>query len=550
MFEFKRKKTLFFKKIYRLPKKMTSTTIHQLHHYALVNVFSFLDAKSLLNASRVCKAWSEKIGSSPVTMNKFKLKLWDWKSFEDDSKCYWKHYNVEINFTVTSNQVLAEDAPGDAELYMKILEKFDFTGTRNFSYIRPNADFRLLSKMPMLEKLELNFETMPEQSESSFQQLNFPRLRSLSIRWDSSPSHILKFINAKNLETLKLRTLKGRPRPNETIEDNDLTNLLKGMAKLKKLTMYDHVLAKMINDQQYFDFQLTDLSCGFEPTLSILNMEKFNQFLRSQSASLVSFNFVCSVLIPMPMIETILSCKKLSSVSLNSTRTGAFSLPENGNMYNQIEPSRVIKELTIRRYVSKDPLRHFLGKCPNIKWFKFEEAYDDIINDISHFCPNLKGLKMDDCRRVPEKSLARLNFLQIQKLTRPVELSTFLERHPSITTISLKEVSGDAARPCEIKIFLKTIVRSHLIFRHKCHPYTKHEMAVVLANSKYEKKNGNFVSLQIILHGSSLISRYLNFLDEKEWKIEEREDVKAKLLGSLAPKTRILNVKRSMISGS
>lgn len=524
---------MFFKKIYRIPKKMSSTTIHQLHHYALVNVFSFLDAKSLLNASRVCKAWSEKIGSSPVTMNKFKLKLWDWKSFEDDSKCYWKHYNVEINFSVTSKQVLAGDAPGDAELYMKILEKFDLTGTRNFSYIRLNADFRLLSSMPMLEELELNFETMPEQSESSFQQLNFPHLKILSIRWDSSPSHILKFISAKNLETLKLRrTLKGRTRPNEAIEDDDFTDYLKGMTKLKKLTMYDHALAKMINDQQNFDFQLTELSCGFMPTLSTLNMEKFNQFLRSQSVSLVNFNFVCSVLIPMPMIETILSCKKLLSVSLDSTGIGAFSLPDNGNLYNQIEPSRAIKQLTIRRYVSKEPLRHFLGKCPNIKRFKFEEAYDDIINDISHFCPNLQGLKMDDCRRVPEKSLARLNFLQIQNLTRPVVLSTFLERHPSISTISLKEVSGDAARPCEIKKFLKTMVRSHLIFRHKCHPYTKLELAVVVANSNYEKKNGNFVSLQIILHGSALISRYLDFLDEKEWKMEEREDVKAKLLGS------------------
>lgn len=108
----------------------STTTIHQLRSFTLIRIFSFLDAKSLLSASRVCKAWSEHIGSSPRTMSKFKLNLRKCYYPSECDRYEWKHVNVEMNFT------RSHLCHSTNKSFMKLLNQFNFSETRSLTFTK------------------------------------------------------------------------------------------------------------------------------------------------------------------------------------------------------------------------------------------------------------------------------------------------------------------------------------------------------------------------------------------------------------------------------
>lgn len=190
---------------------MEESTGHKFPSEAILDIFKYFDAKTLLNASLVCKDWSDLIGSSKVTMEKFKLCI-DKKnlsSMGDNIK--WKHLNVEIRF--------GNDPPMSSDFFKKALETitktFDFSSTRNLTIATmETADvsqiMMLLSQLPKLESLCFTLETCDAFEEANIKCVELPQLKTLTIYYEGAQNFVLKYLKAEQLVELKIMKIQRR----------------------------------------------------------------------------------------------------------------------------------------------------------------------------------------------------------------------------------------------------------------------------------------------------------------------------------------------------
>lgn len=214
---------------------MVLTTIQRLSNEVILLIFEYLDEKSLLNASLVCKDWSELISTSTATMKKFKLCLNRRNMPSKGDHLKWKHLNLEIRIAIST---IISDAYFN-ESMENIINSFEFSCTKNLIFTtmeKPDLQqiIELLTRMPQLENLCILLLDCPKVfEETKLKHVELSKLKTLTFFYHGKNKILIKFIKAEELSELKLVELKGTYRYRDVIP-----NFVKSCSKLKKCILY------------------------------------------------------------------------------------------------------------------------------------------------------------------------------------------------------------------------------------------------------------------------------------------------------------------------
>lgn len=482
---------------------MVSITIVQLPSENILHIFEFLDAKTLLNASQVCKNWSDLIGSSTTIMKKFMLYL---NEGEIPVDLKWKHTSVKI--AVYYNPF--------KETMKKVASAFDISRMRNLTAIitqkfDSSIMLGLLSQMPKLENFRLHLITCRNDfDESKMKQLTLPNLNVMEIFWHGRSNYIFKFMKAEQLSELKLIKNYG-----DYTSDKIIPNFLKGCSKLKKMFLYGAAFQDIIELHQEFDFQLEVFRLANNVLYEVKDQENFNKFLASQSSSLSVLCFYSTAEFRLENIRSIFNLKALTRLVFEQCYI-------NDELFcNNLESNLIttLIELTIvEGNINQQPenfTKRFLEKSPNLKRLQLQCLFEGALKHISIYCPKLETLAVEEVSDSldTDSNLANLRHLEVYAFSN--KWLSLVVSCPSIESLDVKKVSESQILGKELDVVFKEIKLSHLILKSEC------SHCDIFVNNNYNINNMSFKTLRLNFDSILDLVMFELTLDEMQWSIED-----------------------------
>lgn len=195
-----------------------NSTINVLPIEIISKIFDFLDHKSMLNASLVCKTWNEVISSSEIFLNSTKLVM---LVTADSKTCLTRKYR-SILMKLVDQTLLGRRFLNQMKNICKILTKIVIQGPSSIS----SKDFITFFKMcTNLQHLEIN-NVSQNGSTSANLSVGFPKLEFIHL---DACNWILKFIEVNTLKTLVFEACNYDP------NDDEQSAMVKFFNKLEKL---------------------------------------------------------------------------------------------------------------------------------------------------------------------------------------------------------------------------------------------------------------------------------------------------------------------------
>lgn len=431
---------------------MSQTTINQLSDDIVLLIFDFLDARSLKSASKVCKNWSDLIGSSTSTMKKFKMVIKRIYYSLKEEEFKWKHHNVEISLDLVGS--FNDDKYEDE---MDIVNAFDFSRTRSLKFEQFSAFTMLLQQMPLLEELTFQqFNRFTDFDKLKTRHMVFPNLKTLHIYCCRQPMYVLRFIHAKNLTDLSIHIV-----PTQSTPTNIVLGFVKGCSKLQKLSIDSDGSKQLLDHQQDFDFKLTEFKLHKYFEISNTNRNNLTRFLIAQLPTLQSLELNCKILEPEPAFNAIFLSTCLTKISID-----AASLPADDDFYRYLRPLVMLIELKIQigGLTTKNATNNFLKICPNLKILDLEHSFIKTFNHLADHCPKLVEISIDEVKGRLDKNkkfvdLKSLKLLRIKKFSNWVSV---LVGSPSIDNLEVELIDRNNKDDQYYYAFLQTPSLSRL----------------------------------------------------------------------------------------
>lgn len=353
-------------------EEIEAITIEHLFDEVLVEIFSFLDAKSLRIAALVCKKWDQLIGSSAMTMDKFQLRMCDYLSdeilplqkFDRDIRKF------DFNFcSARKHQNVYLSSRGDA---VRALNNFNLSQVRTFIiHMYELTNFELLwtiiSSLSMLKCL--TFFTFKSEALGSFNapQLNLPRLTKLRIY--NQTGNPFQLIKADNIKYFSCRNIEDPHR---------ILSFLKSCEELESLILYPPAFAKLLAVDNLLDvkFELTYFQT-FSALDSVIHAKKVSKFLLSQAGSLTKLSIVDGPSIWRDIYMVIFMLRKLTTLHIYG-KDFAYD-----SAFYAVEPLTSVKVLkTYMHQMGADRFGRFFMKFPNIDTLSLILTESQTLSDV------------------------------------------------------------------------------------------------------------------------------------------------------------------------
>lgn len=435
-------------------------TIEPLCDDVLLEVFSNLSAKEVKEASLVCNKWDQLIGSSGVTMKKFKFII-------NNENLELRHKNFGSSRSHQNYDVSVELLGDTSDLsHVKSLDLYGVS-----SIFSSSSDLmKVLSKMTSLEKLNLNTGRISDRLNESAKLVELPRLKTLLITKEYF--QILEFIEAKALHDLQCIGSSS---------EDDYKIIGKSLAKyskLKRLTLrscmeiFEHI------DVSEIKFKLNSFEIyhvKVNPAQVDLFTETFTKFLSLQAASLKDLRFDFGMFqtedgqrITKEILQiTFNNCKNLSSLDIRN-----LSIPNRGNFYQNLSPNKSLKSLKVHWNFEDEAVEGLLRNSPNLEKLQAEYCYieNDGINCIATMCKKLVHLDAFKMTGIADDDaiFENLKYLDISKIEYSFDpLVSVVTKCPLIERVQIKECRNLEALPVDLIMEQPKI--EQLIAANKCY---------------------------------------------------------------------------------
>jgi F-box-like len=433
------------------------TTIDNLSNEILLEVFSSLDAQSLRNASLVCKNWDELIGSSAVTMKKFKLRMNLQKieviARESDILPSYnrKHVNVDIFYENVFDQIT------------EFIGHFNVAQVRNLKLYGPQTVengklLTFLSNMPLLENLDFSPFLVSYETDSKPCELN--HLKRIHI--DSVNCAALKFIVARKLEKIEVHGYRV-----PKIEDvQSLVDFLKTAKNLQKLEINQHMFTRIFDseNQPQLRLNLTFFEMSYQCKMSASTEKNFTSFLRSQASTLTHLNINNSSNIPSKAYAVIIS----QLTNLSTLLIDVSNVPSQRTFYEKLTPSTSVKSLHLHEvFPNDDAAKGFLGNFPNVeKMVLHNQNVGDYINYIAAYNTKLEDFELLSivATLAADARLNNLKVLTISTIRDSDAWISLVKACPSINKFSVAWVDKDTIMEREVNFLTQQPTLQHLKF--------------------------------------------------------------------------------------
>lgn len=488
-------------------------TIDNLSDEVLLEIFKFLDAKTLHNAALACKNWDKVIGSSMVTMKKFKVSVYceNVQSMSADTVNLYhrKHVNLAVHRIGST-------------LTLKTIENINVAFVRNFKLteIDDIEDLmKILAKMPLLETLNLRcLSDCSDENRSKIPVLSLPRLKQLEIALEFR--EFLQYFDVKTLTKLRIGYLISGD--DDACYHPFIVDLLRKNRNLESLTVCN-IFSKI--SESYFEFHLKHLSASFQNTESF--EKNFSTFLISQASSLESLEFEeisklnQTSLYSEGVVKTIIT--KL--YRLSTLRIDIANLPENQDFYENLSPNTSLKSLHVAEHENlriEDFFKGFLSKFPNVEKIFFGSCttFSSLKFDISciaAYCPKLTEFSISALSRPIASNVRFMNLkkLNCYSIVNSNSWMSLLASCPSIEHFTLSSCNQKTMKKEDVEFILDQKSLRHLSIRGHIHTY-RIVFEVIKTNHKRLR------SLEFILSKRTI--RFEFHTERSEWNFQEAED--------------------------
>lgn len=413
---------------------MEAKTIEDLSEYALLEIFGKLDCLSLKYAALVCKSWNNLIGSSAVTKNTFRFKVYSWmivghtkssrkhRSLGFGMRDNQENSNKVYNFLLNCDLSLVEDI----EVYAVADSSMD--------------GMELLARMPNLR--EGSAIDLLQKSPSDFR-VNLPKLKKL---WLSRNLGFLDYLTAPKITEIFI--------PGGKFSGNvdALRNFLIKSESLKSLSVNVAFFRNFFDPDRNagFKFQLTSLELYGTCTAKDTSMENFRQFLQSQASTLKTLTLdphfnQCDV-----TMRAILVGLNLESLHINGS-----SLPPSDEFYTELSYSTSLKDLKVTSNKNgNEAAVKLLCKLPNLESLHLDFAIENEAAAIVWCSSKLERLTVQSLVNLKFDSAryANLKYLNVKQLTGSIQLLLdFIAECPTLEVLKVHRCPYLAWRERDIR---------------------------------------------------------------------------------------------------
>lgn len=402
----------------------------ELNENVLLEVFEFLDGRSLKNSALVCSKWNEIIGSASRTMKKFRLKIGDESDLGENEKLERKHYGVVVD--VDSEQKL-----------LNLIERCDVTNVRSFQH--NNRIFavptfhQILSQMPLLEDvlIKTNGEIVAE-----IEKLELLELKHLKIHLKDF--EVLDFIAAKKLESLTLLQYFC-----DIDCDKSVLNFLKTLSNLHSFTFDSKVFSQIFRKKSKFTFQLKTLKIIISsPKLQALRghqneAQNFENFMLENCQRLTQLILISNKLsgISEEFLAIILQIPNLTDLQLEPEL-----LPSKREAFGRIKPLGTLKSLTFFRsknFSSSEAAEEFFQLCPEIENLDLSMNIGPELEHVSKYNQKLMSVNIGNLKSFPRnlKSFENLKSLTIVESKELKDVKSFVAKCPQLENLNIQNIN-------------------------------------------------------------------------------------------------------------
>lgn len=499
------------------------TTIEKLCDDVLVEIFSHCKAETLMQASLVCKSWSEVIGSSAKVMRNFKLcGIKDNTPVHEHS--FRNHQNVSIKFDSKIWAFLAN-------CHLEQVRECEIHGwDKNVNV----ADLMTtLQRMPLMEELKLTYTKF--ESPNNGQRVTLPNLHKLHMA--SNDCRIYRFIDAPNVRELQVGSIGDARFPPRNVEICvwRLIVFLESCDKITDMVMQSKMFEKLFElhdlEETKFRlkrFELVDYFTNISGP-SIIN-DNFSRFLTSQAESLTDLK------IQQPCLRFSDEVYKAIFNKLRCLKTlhlHGRPLPKSESSYRNLAAITSLRELSIHEkaeFETDEAARSFYKKFPNITKLTLQFKTYKELRYVSQSNKKVEQLIIGDlCEGVDGNvSFDSMKSVTIFKADSAEHLLSVVRQCPVIEHLNACGLPDSKVTETLIDELLKVKNLRHLFFRGNLETM---KMVVDKLNGDY----GALKRLEVLIIDPWMKIDYTYPDDRKDWSVAEAEE-KFQRMSTLKPR--------------
>lgn len=461
------------------------TNIELLCDNVLLEVLSYLNARDLKNASLVNKRWNEVIGSSAITMKKFKFQI-------DNEMFQLKNFGSKRNhqnYVVHTDDSIDWTNLADNFHQPNRVKTFHIRRSRFCEYISYEA-IKFVSSLTELEKLTLESVRLTVTDEFT-QLIKMPKLKSILIFGDD-------FTALEHIDVMELQELKSIGKSESSLKDfESIANSIIRFSHLKRLILW--------NCMELFEyFDVHKATCKLEsievyhinvnPTDFGIFAENLRKFLLLLADSLRDLRFDFSMLdvedghtIVNDFLQIAFNkCTNLASLDIKN-----LSIPHNGNFYHCLSPNYSIRSLKVHWNFDGEVIEGLLRNCHNLEKLEAEFCClsNDGINSIALLCRKL--IRLDTFKLIglidADTAFENLKYLSVFKIENSFDpLISLVIKSPSIEEIRIHECANPESFPVDIVMHRPSLRK--LIIKDKCYEvHTDEKKLRIVRESEFKE---------------------------------------------------------------
>lgn len=445
------------------------TTIELICDNIFIEVFGYLNAKDLKNASLVCKRWNELIGSSTITMKKFQFQITN-EMLQPQLNNFGSNRNHQ-NYVVHTDDTLDWTILADI-IQLDRVKTFQIRRSRYCKTISYEV-MKFLSCLTELETLTLEGVTLTVTEEITQTQLiEMPKLNSLLI--DGDDFTILEHVDVKGLKDLRCIG-KG----NSNLKDFELVaHSIVRCSNLKHLILWNCMETFEYIDVHKVKLKLNSIEVyhiNVNPVDVRVFAENLRKFLLLLADSLRDLRFdfsMADVEDGRTIVNDFLQIAFNECTNLTFLDIRNLSISRDSNFYRTLSPNHSIRSLKVHWNFDGEVIDGLLRNTPQLEKLEAEfcSLSNDGINSIATLCRNLIHLDTFILIGIidADKVFENLKYLSIFKLENSFEpFISLVTKSPVIQKVRIHECSNTESFPMDI-IIQQPSIRT-LIINDKCY---------------------------------------------------------------------------------
>ncbi|KAG5669194.1 hypothetical protein PVAND_017087 [Polypedilum vanderplanki] len=405
----------------------------------ILEIFSFLDAKALLQVAHTCHLFYDIITTSANLVQKFSIEITN-----DSKKIPFPNANYQKAILKGVSQYLEN---------FRYIENFSSTlkilSLHEIFFANVNQCRNFIKNMQILHTLEI--ENCKILHNTEVESIEIPSLKKLKINRGSwKIFQILE--NCKNVTDLKFEIYSK-----EINFMHHLNNFLANNENLKNLEVYG-CAKNFINSTLPFSFQLQRLKIDIFYFHDLSEKQKMLEFLKNNCLNLREL-VICNA--PRDQfLKFILNDLR----NLEKLEFGMSLLPESVNFFNTMENNYKLKTLILRgRPKFSDVLKMILKHYRGIKTLEILDAsftdFSDILITVTETHKNLEHLTLPSLPGIISpmidlKSLKTLNIQSLSNKTEALNLTFLVIYSPNIKKLLVKCVHNIFMDNTDISLML------------------------------------------------------------------------------------------------